>query len=84
MDAYSSYIMTISNARTSELRREAADYALSAGARRRRRARWVAALRRPWRRAGAVADAPAAGPSSGVGEELDALVAEAARRRKAA
>lgn len=38
MDAYSSYIMTISNARTSELRREAAEYAMSAGARRRRRA----------------------------------------------
>ena len=46
MDAYSSYIMTISNARTAELRREAAEYALSAAARRRRRQRWVQALQR--------------------------------------
>jgi hypothetical protein len=82
MDAYSSYIMTISNARTSELRREAADYALSAGARRERRARWIAALRRPWRRAGEGTGAAPAGPTSG--DELDALVAVAARRREAA
>jgi hypothetical protein len=46
MDAYTSYIMTISQARTSELRREAADYALSAAARRRRRQRWAQALQR--------------------------------------
>ena len=46
MDAYSSYIMTISNARMGELRREAADYALSAAARRRRRQRWALALQR--------------------------------------
>ena len=46
MDAYSSYIMNISNARTSELRREAAEYALSAGARRRRRQRWAQALQK--------------------------------------
>jgi hypothetical protein len=45
MDAYSSYIMTISNARTGELRQEAAEYALSAAARRRRRQRWAQALR---------------------------------------
>ena len=38
MDAYSSYITSISKARTDELRREAAEYALSAPARRRRRA----------------------------------------------
>lgn len=52
MDAYSSYIISISNARTGELRREAAEYALSAAARRRRRQRWAQAwqrlvLRRP-------------------------------------
>jgi hypothetical protein len=46
MDAYSSYIISISNARTGELRREAADYALSAAARRRRRQRWAQALQR--------------------------------------
>lgn len=46
MDAYSSYIMKISNARTGELRREAADFALSAAARRRRRQRWAQALQR--------------------------------------
>jgi hypothetical protein len=50
MDAYSSYIMTISNARTTELRREAAEYALSAPARRRRRQRWVQAVQRLVRR----------------------------------
>lgn len=33
MDAYSSYIMKLSEARTSELRREAAEYALSRAAR---------------------------------------------------
>lgn len=46
MDAYSSYIIKISHARTSDLRQEAAEYALSAGARRRRRQRWAQALRR--------------------------------------
>jgi hypothetical protein len=35
MDAYSSYIISISNARTGELRREAADFALSASVLRR-------------------------------------------------
>ena len=35
MDAYSSYIMQLSEARTSELRREAAEYALSRAAPRR-------------------------------------------------
>ena len=84
MDAYSSYIMTISNARTSELRQEAADYARPAGARRRRRARWVATLRRPWRRAGEGTGAAPAGPPSGGGEALDPLVSVTARRREAA
>ena len=46
MDAYSRYIITISNARTGELRREAAEYAMSATARRRRRQRWAQALQR--------------------------------------
>jgi hypothetical protein len=46
MDAYSSYIITISNARTGELRQEAAEYALSAAARRRRRQRWAQALQK--------------------------------------
>ncbi len=36
MDAYSSYIMNLSEARTTELRREAAEYALSRAARRHR------------------------------------------------
>ena len=36
VDAYSSYIMQLSEARTSELRREAAEYALSRAAPRRR------------------------------------------------
>ena len=44
MDAYSSYIIKISKTRTAELRREAADFALSATARRRRRQRWAQAL----------------------------------------
>ena len=46
MDAYSSYIITISYARTGELRREAAEYALSGAARRRSRQRWAQALQR--------------------------------------
>jgi hypothetical protein len=46
VDAYSSYIKHISDARLGVLRREAADYALSASARRRRRARWAQVLRR--------------------------------------
>jgi hypothetical protein len=50
MDAYSDYIMTISKARTSELRQEAAEYAMSAGARRRRRPRWAEARQRLLRR----------------------------------
>lgn len=58
MDAYSNYIMTISNARTSELRREAAEFALSAAARRRRRPRWAQALPLLLRRGGMPAPAP--------------------------
>ena len=46
MDAYSSYIKQLSDARTGELRREAADYRLSAPARIARRARWAATVRR--------------------------------------
>lgn len=72
MDAYSSYIKQISDARMGELRREAADYALSAPARRRRRARWARAVRRlvPGR---TPAPVPAPAATSGV-EELDRLV----------
>lgn len=40
MDAYTTYITNLSNARTSELRREAAEYALSRAARQRRGSRW--------------------------------------------
>ncbi|HEV2760790.1 MAG TPA: hypothetical protein VGV86_14620 [Acidimicrobiales bacterium] len=40
MDAYSDYILKLSNARVSELRREAAEYALSAAARRSRDSWW--------------------------------------------
>ena len=43
MDAYSSYIMQLSEARTSELRREAAEYALSRAAPRR-----ISTLARFW------------------------------------
>ena len=45
VDGYSSYIKQISDARTADLRREAADYALSSIARRRRRVRWARAIR---------------------------------------
>lgn len=41
MNAYSSYIMTLSEARTSELRREAAEYALSRAARGSRASLWT-------------------------------------------
>jgi hypothetical protein len=46
VDAYSSYIKKLSDARTGELRREAAEYRLSAAARIARRARWAATVRR--------------------------------------
>ena len=46
MDAYSSYIIQTSNARLTELRREAAEYALSRSAR--------ATLRSWWSRLGAM------------------------------
>jgi hypothetical protein len=46
VDAYTSYIKLISDARTGELRKEAVDYALSGPVRRRRRARWAQAVRR--------------------------------------
>lgn len=72
MDAYSSYIKQISDDRVGELRRQAADFALSAPARRRRRARWFRAVRRlVWGRVPAPVPAPA--EPSGV-EELEALV----------
>jgi hypothetical protein len=40
MDAYSSYIMILAEARANELRREAAEYALSRAARRERTSLW--------------------------------------------
>lgn len=46
MDAYSDYITRLSNARLTELRREAADHALSAAARRSRGSWWRGALGR--------------------------------------
>ncbi len=46
MDAYSSYIKQLCDARTGELRREAAEYRLSAAARVARRGRWAAMVRR--------------------------------------
>ena len=81
MDAYSSYIKHISDTRVRELRREAADYALSAPAGRRRRARWARVVRRlvPGRMPAPV---PTPAPASGV-EELDALVAVGAGGREA-
>jgi hypothetical protein len=71
MDAYTNYIMTISKARTAELRQEAAEYALSAGARRRRRQRWAEGLhlllRR--RRMPAPRSAGRSGPAPALGSE---------------
>ena len=40
MDAYTNYIMHLSDARLGDLRREAAEYRLSESARKARRARW--------------------------------------------
>lgn len=40
MDAYSNYILQLSNAKVTELRREAAEYALSASTRRSRPSWW--------------------------------------------
>lgn len=54
MDAYSSYIMIMSEARSNELRREAAEYAMSRAARQRRgslRARFADRFLRPRTRA---------------------------------
>lgn len=55
MDAYSSYIMRLSEARTSELRREAAEYALSRAARGNRSSLLTRARARLSRRARPVA-----------------------------
>ena len=52
MDAYSSYILTMSQARTDELRREAAEYALSRATRGGRRSLWTRARARLTVRAG--------------------------------
>ncbi len=41
VDAYSSYILRLSEARTNELRREAAEYALTRAVRRHRSSRWA-------------------------------------------
>lgn len=84
VDAYSSYIKQISDARVGELRREAADYALSAPARRRRRARWAQAARRLVR-GRMPAPAPAPSPTAGSGvEELETLFPVGPGRGKAA
>lgn len=50
MDAYSSYIMRLSEARTSELRREAAEYAMSRVARGSRSSLWARVRARVARR----------------------------------
>ena len=50
MDAYSGYILRVSEARTSELRREAAEYALSRAARANRVPLWRRNLARVVRR----------------------------------
>ena len=64
MDAYSSYIMRLSEARTSELRREAAEYAMSRAARRGRSSLWSRARARLGRQAGpAVAPVPLPAPA---------------------
>jgi hypothetical protein len=77
VDAYSSYIKKLSDARTAELRREAADFRLSTTARLERRARWVAAVRRLLKRR-----QPA--PASGVGQQLEPLLAVGPGRRQPA
>lgn len=46
MDAYSSYIMRLSEARTSELRREAAEHAMSRAARGEQSSMWARARAR--------------------------------------
>ncbi len=61
MDAYSDYIRRLSDARLTELRREAAEYALSAAARRSRDSWWKRArarLRLPGRVTPDVVEAP--------------------------
>ena len=58
MDAYSSYIMKMSEARTGELRREAAEYALSRAARGGRASLWARVINR-LRRQGTPAVEPA-------------------------
>jgi hypothetical protein len=50
VDAYSSYIMQVAEARTSELRREAAEYAMSRAARGEQSSRWTRARARFARR----------------------------------
>ncbi|MDQ3896377.1 MAG: hypothetical protein M3326_03830 [Actinomycetota bacterium] len=50
MDAYSDYILRMANARASELRREAAEYAMSRAARANRVSRWRQARERFARR----------------------------------
>ena len=61
MDAYSDYITRLANARISELRQEAAEYALSAAARRSRDSWWKRArgrLRLPRHATPDVVEAP--------------------------
>ena len=50
VDAYSSYIIQLSEARTGELRREAAEYAMSRAARGQRASRWTRTIERLRRR----------------------------------
>lgn len=75
MDAYSSYIKQLSDARLGELRREAAEYTLSGTARTERRARWAATFRRFLKRRRP--EAP-----SGVGQQLEALLPVGPGRRQ--
>lgn len=72
MDAYSSYIMSLSEARVGELRREAAEYAMSRAARGERLSRWARARERivRTRRAEAEPVAPIALPADSAGPEL--------------
>ena len=72
MDAYSSYILRLSEARTNELRREAAEYALSRAARRARPSLWARARARLAARTGpaAVPVTPVPLPAPPQDEEL--------------
>lgn len=76
VDAYTGYIIRLSEARTSELRREAAEYALSRVSRRNQCSRWARAVSWLVRRPQATGESAA--------PVLPALTVQPAPRRPAA